>query len=222
MFTKTLAALAVESGANIVIGSATAINYGDDGKAIKSVQYLDSGTSKTLVATDVLISAGQWTPKIFPRAHLGAPRGHSIVVRPPKDFSPFVLDANIGPAPHGPLKDDLFLEIFPRSGDELNDFNTFYSCGPDDYDVRLPATSDSVEVDEKSCNDIWETLRSFSQEIHDGELITKLACYKAQIRPHGEGRKLNLSLDRQVLKVCGLLLAMTNEAFKIYRGQAWS
>ena len=56
MFTKTLAALAVESGANIVIGSATAINYGDDGKAIKSVQYLDSGTWKTLVATDVLIN----------------------------------------------------------------------------------------------------------------------------------------------------------------------
>ncbi|KAK3178543.1 hypothetical protein OEA41_000680 [Lepraria neglecta] len=164
IFTKTLAALAVESGANIVIGSATAINYGDDGKAIKSVQYLDSGTSKTLVATDVLISAGPWTPKIFPRAHLGAPRGRSIVVRPSKGFSPFVLDANIGPAPHGPLKDDLFLEIFPRPGDELNDFDIFSSCGLDDYDVRLPATGDSVEVDEESCNDIWETLRSVSQD----------------------------------------------------------
>ena len=137
-----------------------------------------------------MISAGPWTPKILPRAHLGAPRGHSIVVRPLKDFSPFVLDAKVGPAPHGPLKDDLFLEIFPRSCDKLNDFNTFYSCGPDDYDVRLPATSGSVEVDEKSCNDIWEILRSFSQEIHDGELITKLACCKAQIRPHEEGEEV--------------------------------
>ena len=52
MFTKTLAALAVESGTSIFIGSPTAVNNGDDGKAIKLVQRLDSRTSTTHIATD--------------------------------------------------------------------------------------------------------------------------------------------------------------------------
>ena len=64
-FTETLAQLAKEKGAEVIIGSATAINYRDNNSGISSVSYTQNGTSKTLNATDILLAAGPWTPKLF-------------------------------------------------------------------------------------------------------------------------------------------------------------
>ena len=191
----------------------TAIDYSHDCQSVRSVQYTENDTLKSLDATDVLIAAGPWTPRIFPKAHLRAPRGHSVVVRPRRALSPYVLDANISPAPRGRLREDLFLEIFPRPDDGLNDFDTVYSCGPDDYDVTLPATSDLIEVNEKSCTNIWDSLRSVSQEIHDGNLLTKQACYKAQIRPHDEGEEVGPMVGATGIK--GLWLATGHDEWGI-------
>ncbi len=91
MFTKPIARLAEEHGTKIIIGSATTINHKDDEQKIKSVTYVENGTARTLAATDVVIAAGPWTPRIFPKAQLRAPRGHSVVVRPSRDLSPYVL-----------------------------------------------------------------------------------------------------------------------------------
>ena len=190
MFTKTLAELAEEKGAKIIIGSATAIEIKNDGQEIKSVQYTQSGTIKTLPATDVLLSAGPWTPKLFSRVHLKTPRGHSVVVKPSRNLSPYILFPDITPPPDGTVEHILSPEIYPRPGDRLHDFDTVYACGPDDYDVPLPNTSDAVAVDEQSCNDVWTAIKSASQEIHDGDRITKQACYKPQIRPHEEGEEV--------------------------------
>ena len=41
-------------------------------------------------------------------------------------------------------------EIYSRPGDRLDDFDTIYACGPDDYDVPIPDPSDEVAVGEKS------------------------------------------------------------------------
>lgn len=190
MFTKTLAELAEEKGAKIVIGSATAITYKENIQSVESVQYYQNGVSKSLEATDILLSAGPWTSKLFPKVQLKAPRGHSVVVRPSRDLSPYVLFPTIEAPPNGSLKHVLSPEIYPRPGDRLHDFDTVYASGPDDYDVPLPDTSDHVAVDKKSCDDVLIAIRSISQDIHDGEVIAKQACYKPQIRPHEEDEEV--------------------------------
>ena len=190
MFTKTLAALAEDKGAEIVIGSAIAVNYAEDNQSVVSVQYSQNGTINSLAATDVLLSAGPWTPKLFPRVHLKVPRGHSVVIKPSRNLSPYVLFPTIAPPPNKSLDHVLSPEIYPRPGDHLHNFDSVYACGPDDYDVPLPNTSKSVAVDDQSCNDVWTAVKSISQEIHDGEVITKQACYKPQIRPHEEGEEV--------------------------------
>lgn len=187
-FTETLAQLAKEKGAEVIIGSATAINYNRDknSSGISSVSYTQNGTSKTLNATDVLLAAGPWTPKLFPAINLGRPpRGHSVVVRPSRDLSPYVLFPNIS-APVNNGNNLLSPEIYPRPSDKFHDFNTLYACGPDDYEVPLPDSTDTVAVDEQKCNGVSTAVGSVSKPIHEGEVLTKQACYKAQIRPHEE------------------------------------
>ena len=190
MFTKILAELAEEEGAKIIIGSATAIDFENDGQGIKSVQYTQNGTTHSLPATDILLSAGPWTPKLFPDVQLKTPRGHSVVVKPSRNLSPYVLFPKISAPTNGNLEHILSPEIYPRPGDRLHDFDTVYACGPDEYDVPLPDTSDAVAVDEQSCNDVWTAIKSVSQEIQDGDVITKQACYKPQIRPHEDGEEV--------------------------------
>jgi glycine/D-amino acid oxidase-like deaminating enzyme len=190
MFTQTLAKLAEEKGAEIIFGSATKFNYKDDGKSIESVVYTKEGTSDTITATDVVIAAGPWTTKLFPSIQLGAPRGHSVVVRPSRDLSPYVLFPKIEPPANGSIKSILSPEIYPRPGDGLHSFDTVYACGPDDYSVPLPGTTEEVEVDKKKCEDVWNAVSSVSREIHDGEVITNQACYKPQIRPHEEDEEV--------------------------------
>ena len=101
-----------------------------------------------------------------------------------------MLFPKINAPEHGGLQSLLSPEIYPRPGDDLHSFDTIYACGPDDYDVPLPDTTDSVTVDEQSCNDVYTAVKSISKEIHEGEVLTKQACYKPQIRPHKEDEEV--------------------------------
>ncbi|KAG8531940.1 uncharacterized protein KY384_003576 [Bacidia gigantensis] len=192
MFTTTLARLAEEKGAKILLGSVNKLNYKEDQKGVDSVTYTDKekAGSHTLAATDVLIAAGPWTPRLFPSIQLGAPRGHSVVVRPSRDLSPYVLFPEIKPPEDGSLSKILSPEIYPRPGDGLYDFDTVYACGPDDYGVALPDDTGHVEVDQQKTEDVWKAIQSISGEIRDGEVITRQACYKPQIRPHDEDEEV--------------------------------
>ena len=213
MMTKTLAELAEDYGAKIIIGSATAVNYAENNQSIVSIQYNQNGTTKSLPATDILLCAGPWTPKLFTRVHLKAPRGHSVVIKPSRNLSPYVLFPTIATRPNGSLEHIISPEIYPRPGDRLHDFDTVYACGPDDYDVPLPETSESVAVDDQSCNDVWTAVKSISQEIHDGKIITKQACYKPQIRLHGEGEEVGPMVGPTGIK--GLWLATGHDEWGI-------
>lgn len=205
LFTKTLAELAEEKEAKIVKSSATAINFKENGQSIESVQYSHNDGSKSLEATHIILSAGSWTSKLFPRAHLRTPRGHSVVVRPSGDLSPYVLFPSIEAPPNGSLKHVLSPEIYPRPRDRLYDLDTLYASGPDDYDVPLPDTTDHVAVEQGSCNDVWIVIQGVSQEIHDGEIFAKQACYKPQIRPHNEDEEVGSMVGRTGVE--GLWLA---------------
>lgn len=213
MMTKTLADLAEDHSAKIIIGTATAVNYAENNQSIVSVQYNENGTPNSLPATDILLSAGPWTPKLFTRVHLKAPRGHSVVVKPSRNLSPCVLFPTIVTPPDGSSEDIVSPEIYPRPGDDLHNFASVYACGPDDYDVPLHETSECVAVDDQSCNDVWTAIKSISQEIHDGKLITKQACYKPQIRHHGEGEEVGPMLGPTGIK--GLWLATGHDEWGI-------
>ena len=190
LYTTSMAKLAVEQGARVIIGRATKINYSEDLKRVVSIAYVANGSSTEIEATDVVIAAGPWTTKLFPRAKLLTPRGHSIIVKPSQNLSPYVLFPKIEPAPNTTFEKLISPEIYPRPVDDLNGFETVYSCGPDDYDVTLPPSTLEVEVDAQKCTAVWNALKSVSQQIHDGKIMTKQACYKPQIRPHEEGEEV--------------------------------
>ena len=213
MMTKTLAELAEDHGAKIIIGSTTAVNYAENNQSIVSVQYSQNGTTKSLPATDILLSAGPWTPKLFTRVHLKAPRGHSVVIKPSRNSSPYVLFPTIATPLNESLECIFSPEIYPRPGDRLHSFDSVYACGPDDYDVPLPETSESVAVVDQSCNDVWTAVKSISQGIYDGESITKQACYKPQIRLHKEGEEVGPMVGPTGIK--GLWLATGHDEWGI-------
>ena len=190
LYTTSMAKLAEQQGAKVLIGRATKINYSDDLKSITSLTYISDGDTKDIEATDILLAAGPWTPKLFPRAKLLTPRGHSVIVKPSKSLSEYVLFPAIKPAPDTNFENLISPEIYPRPKDSLNDFDTVYSSGPDDYDVPLPNSTSDVVVDKERCNDVWTALQSVSQEIHDGEILVKQACYKPQIRKHEEDEEV--------------------------------
>lgn len=205
LYTTTMAKLAEDQGAKVVIGQATKINYSDDEKSIVSLTYSANGNTSDLPATDILLAAGPWTTGLFPRARLLTPRGHSVIVQPSRDLSPHVLFPNIKPAPNTTIENLISPEIYPRPPDALNEFDTVYSSGPDDYDVELPASTDDVVVEEKRCEDVWNALKSVSQQIHDGKVIAKQACYKPQIRQHEEDEEVGPMVGSTGIK--GLWLA---------------
>ncbi|KAL8947546.1 MAG: hypothetical protein Q9222_006181 [Ikaeria aurantiellina] len=190
LYTTSMAKLAEKQGAQVIIGRATKINYSEDAGRIVSVIYSADGNTIELEATDIVVAAGPWTTNIFPRAKLLTPRGHSIIVKPSRNLSPHILFLKIEPAPNSTLEKLISPEIYPRPGDSLNDFDTVYSSCPDDYDVPLPSSTGEVEVDAQTCTDIWNALKGVSQQIHDGEIITKQACYKPQIRQHEEDEEV--------------------------------
>ncbi|KAL8867053.1 MAG: hypothetical protein Q9174_005910, partial [Haloplaca sp. 1 TL-2023] len=191
-FTETLAQFAKEKGAEVIIGTATTINYRDNNRSgISSITYTQNGTSKTLPATDIVLAAGPWTPSLFPATNLGPPpRGHSIVIRPSRVLSPYVLFPNISAPENGSLPNLLSPEIYPRPGDQIHDFDTVYACGPDDYEIPLPHSTANVAIDEQKCDDISKAIAAISKPLYEGEIITKQACYKPQIRSHEEGEEV--------------------------------
>lgn len=77
-----------------------------------------------------------------------------------------------------------------RPGEGLDDFDTVYACGSDDYDVPLPATSDIIEVDQQSCVEHWAFVQNVWREIDNGQRIRRQACCKPQIKRYEEGETI--------------------------------
>jgi len=189
LLTTRLAQLAAEKGVCIITGLATAINYSEDGSKVRSVTYREQDESHVLDATDVLVAAGPWSPKLLPQVKLQAPKGHSIVVKPSMDISPYILFTETRtPATATPL----MIDIYPRPPDPLNGFDSLYASGPDHYDVPLPERASDTTVEPGKIDDVWKAVSSVvSREIREGgEVVTTQACYKAQIRKHTEGEEV--------------------------------
>lgn len=171
-FTTSIAKLAQEHGAKVVLGAATGIGY--SGHTVESVTYVDksTGESKTLPARDVIVSAGPWTRSILPKAPISATRAHSVVIRPTRPVSAYTLFTEVE-IPDSSRRRPITAapEIYARPDE------TVYCCGEGDRTVPLPKTTAEVEVDSERCQDIIKQVGSVSDELRDGEVRAQQACY---------------------------------------------
>lgn len=187
-FTTSMADLAKEKGADIRIqASVSSINYTSDGQGVESVTYEDknNGNNKeTIPATDVLISAGPWTRSVYPSAPIAALRAHSVTIRPTRPVSAYALFTHIKlPSSFG--KKNTGNKFFrPGRGDQIvtpeiyaRPKNEVYACGEGDRLIPLPKSTDLVECDESRCQDIVDHVSSISEELRDGEVTARQACY---------------------------------------------
>lgn len=206
-FTTSMAELAKEQGADIVLGSVTSIDT-DDGKGVKSVTYEDKATkeTRTIPATDVIVAAGPWTQRVYPPAPISGTRAHSVTITPSKPISAYAIFTEIAlPPDFG--RTDTFLkakrphgktvtpEIYARPNNEA------YACGEGDHLVPLPKTTDDVETDLARCQDIVDYVSSISDELRDGEVTARQACYLPNVKAASGGPLIGQT------GVKGLLLA---------------
>ena len=209
LFTTSVASLAEQKGVKIVIGSVEKINYSRDGRKAESVTYKLKNTSETyeLPATDIVIATGPWTKFVFPAAPIRESRNHSIVVRPAKPTSAYVLFPEL--QPKVPQK-RIPPEIYSRPD------GTIYSCGPSDVNVPLPDTTDLVQVDQEVCDTIYNDISSISNEIRDGEVLIKQACYRPIV--HGRNRDIGPLVGPTGIR--SLWLAAGHDSWGIQNGPA--
>lgn len=186
-FTTSMCELAQQKGAEVVMGKATAITYSDAvvelGKtksAVVGVQCIDeSGATKTIPASTVILAAGPWTPTLMPSLPITGTRAHSITVRPTRPLSAYVLFTEIALPQPGSRTTLANPEIYARPSDEV------YACSGGD-DVPLPPSTRDVKVDEGYCDALFNQVASISPELRGGEVTVKQACYLPNV--HGGPR----------------------------------
>jgi len=228
-FTTSMAELAQEKGVDVRVGaSVERINYTKDNEGVESVTYSDKnngGKEETIPATDIIISAGPWTQQVYAPAPISALRAHSVTIRPSREVSAYALFTQIKlPAGFGQtneLKKGKGTKSFKASRHEeivtpeiyARPKNEVYACGEGDRTVPLPKSSDLVEVDEKRCQDIVDYVSSISDELKDGEVTARQACYLPNVNASGSGGPL-IGLTG----VKGLLMAAGHTCWGIQNG----
>ncbi|PSN60292.1 FAD dependent oxidoreductase [Corynespora cassiicola Philippines] len=179
-FTTSMASLAEEKGVKIIYGSATCIDQ--ENGTVKSVRYTSEDTREThtLDADTVILTAGPWTKSVWPSAPISALRAHSVTIRPSRPVSAYCLFTSID-LPRGSSKRSQTVtpEIYARPNNEV------YACGEGDHLVPLPPSTDKIEVDDARCQDIVDQVSSISEELRDGEVTARQACYLPNVTRGG-------------------------------------
>jgi glycine/D-amino acid oxidase-like deaminating enzyme len=180
-FTTSMAELACKKGAEVIIGQCTSIDT-----KCRTVTYTDpdSSSSKTLSATDIVITAGPWTSRIYPSAPISHTRAHSVVITPIRDISAYALFTSISlpknyKAGVTSRAKHVTPEIYARPG------RSVYACGEGDHLVPLPDSTAEVECDESRCQDIVDFVSSISDELGNGEVTARQACYLPLVETGG-------------------------------------
>lgn len=215
-FTTVMARLAEERGVKIILGSVLTIGQVD--RTVSSVTYEDKASLEklTISATDVIIAAGPWTKTVYPSAPIGALRAHSVTIRPSKPLSAHAIfteirltkSKNSAKFSKPALGKIVTPEIYARPDGEA------YACGEGDTLVPLPKTTEDVEVVAARCQDIIDHVSSISDELKDGEVTTRQACYL----PHVEAASGGPLIGKTGIK--GLLMASGHTCWGIQNGPA--
>ena len=185
LFTTSMFDLAKANGVNFIEGKAISIVQDLDGK-VTGVEYImhqdhrKTAEKVTVPATHVIVAAGAWSSAIVHQLPISATRAHSITIRPRHGviISPYVLFTDISdPNPVRSSKASS-PEIYARPDNEV------YACGPGD-DCPLPDTVDDVIVDQHSCDLIYTHVSSISQELREGTVEKRQACYLPSVSSGG-------------------------------------
>ena len=216
-FTTSMAKLAEEKGAKVIMGQV--IDIGKSNNTVNSVTYKDKETSETetIPATDVIISAGPWTREVYPPAPISAMRAHSVTIRPSRPVSAYALFTDISlpldfgrtgekVRSKGARSKQVTPEIYARPNNEV------YACGEGDTLVPLPKLSDDVVTDDARCQDIIDYVSSISDEMRDGEVTVRQACYLPNVDAASSGPLIGET------GVKGLLLAAGHTCWGIQNG----
>jgi glycine/D-amino acid oxidase-like deaminating enzyme len=182
-FTTSMANLAAEQGVKITLGTVTEIKSSSSEHSI-SFTPKGSSDSQTIPATDVVLAAGPWTKRLLDDAPIGALRAHSVTIRPSRPTSAYAIFTSIflpKDFREGIKSRAQYVtpEIYARPNDEL------YACGEGDRMVPLPKTAADVQVDEERAQDIVDYVSSVSDELRDGKVLTRQACYLPQVEGGG-------------------------------------
>lgn len=208
-FTTSMAQLAEENGVKIIYGSATDIVQ--ESGAVKSVSYKskDTGEEMTIDADTVILTAGPWTKTIWKKAPISALRAHSVTIRPTRPVSAYALFTSID-LPRGSNRrgQTVTPEIYARPNQEV------YACGEGDHLIPLPTSTDLVQCDESRCQEVFEQVASISEELRDGEVTAKQACYLPNVEGRGGGPLIGET------SVKGLLMGAGHTCWGIQNGPA--
>lgn len=208
-FTTAMMGLAEREGARLVLGMVDQIDCAaKDGEVagevsvplaschdwtqskVVSVTYTDRTTSEkqTIPAATVILAAGPWTPTLMPRLRMSPLRAHSISVRVERPVSAYCLFTEItfrqpSPVESRPVSSrkraakTVSPEIYARPGNEV------YICSQGDMTVPLPHPTESVAVSAQSCQEIIDAASSISNELANGQVTARRACYLPTIEP---------------------------------------
>jgi len=209
-FTKAMAELSEEKGVRILVGASVTkiLEEGGRVKGVSYVQKLKEGADnnkgeeegnneeeeaeeegeeeeKVLEADTIILSAGPWTPKVYPPIPITAMRAHSIVIRPSRPVSAYALFTEISIPSSNPSKrrstKTATPEIYARPNNEV------YACGEADTLIPLPPSTPLVQTSDSKCADIFTQVSSISSELANGEVLAKQACYLPNVRGGGGG-----------------------------------
>lgn len=219
LFTTSMSALAEEKGVKIVLGSVTAINQ--QGNTVESVTYAEKSGSQphTINTTDVVLCTGPWVRSLHPTAPISALRAHSVVIRPSRPISAYAIFTEIK-LPRGFERTKASVrssrvrgkvvtpEIYSRPNNEA------YACGEGDTLIPLPKSTEEVEVDVARCQDIIDHVSSISDELRDGIVTSKQACYLPTVDGGAQGPLIGPT------RIKGLLLAAGHSCWGIQNGPA--
>ncbi|KAM7217878.1 FAD dependent oxidoreductase [Rhypophila decipiens] len=188
LFTTSMAQLAKESGVDIRLGAkVTKISF--DKTRVQSVEYEQRQTGETARieaddSTDVVITAGPWTGRLFPPTRIHGIRAHSVVfdadVSPYAVFTQIQLPAGFMPE-HRVRKGQkkrhrtrVDPEVYARPNGEV------YACGETDSSIPLPETSDLVQADADQCDDLVAYFGTISPALKAAAVKERNACYIPQ------------------------------------------
>ncbi|KAG9777757.1 hypothetical protein ABEF93_006379 [Exophiala dermatitidis] len=200
-FTTSMAELAAEKGVKIIIGTVDKIESSSSGE--HTVKYTDKSTNsqQSISATDVIVTAGPWTKTVLPGTPIGALRAHSVTIRPTRPVSAYCLFTQIALPKN--FKEgttsramNVSPEIYARPNNEL------YACGEGDHLVPLPKSTAEVQVDDSRCQDIVDYCASISDEMRDGEVLVRQACYLPQVET-GAGPLVGLTNTKGIYLAAG-------------------
>ena len=176
LFTTSMFELAKTNGVKYLKGKVTSILY--TGGVVTGVEYTNRETEpERISATHVILAAGAWSPALVNELPITATRAHSITIRPKEGvtIAPYVLFTEIVNLRTSAHRSP---EIYARPDNEL------YACGPGD-DHPLPSTVDDVTVDQPSCDSIHSDVSSISQELREGTVEKRQACYLPTVSSGG-------------------------------------